>query len=143
MSDDQKKNVSKVIERLVDSYKGYKDAAEHAEQDRHVKLFTDLSDKRYLYAVKLKESLGADGTGIELEGSTMGDMHRWWMELKNKLGDDEELMEEIIHGESELIDRYRNSMEDVSNQNIKQVMQEQLKEIKSSLELIHAKEKAA
>ncbi len=141
---DKISELKSLLTRLVDSRDGYQDAAEHARQTRHQKMFTDLSSQRNEYALKLQDYLNRQGENIELDGSFLAGVHRFFMEIKNKLGDDEELMEAIITGESELLDCYREAMEDANyDTELLTTLQSQYRTIESNLNLIEAKEEAA
>ena len=133
-----------VLTRLVDSYEGYKDAAEKAEQERHKTQFNDLATKRYQYAVTIQEFLKTQGEDVDIDGSFLAGAHRLFMDLKNMLGDDEALLGSIRAGESNLLATYRDAMEECGfDGEFLRKLQEQYKEIETNLELINAKKKAA
>tara|TARA_B100002019_G_scaffold249304_1_gene228595 strand:- start:713 stop:1147 length:435 start_codon:yes stop_codon:yes gene_type:complete len=134
-----------LLTRLMDSSDGYKQAAEKATQERHVNMFTDLSAERYNAALKVQEHLKRHGENVDLDGSLLAATHRFFMDLRNKLDDgDEAIMEYIVSGESELLECYRNAMEDAQHDpEFLKTLQEQYKKAEANLELIHAKAKAA
>lgn len=133
-----------LLTRLVDSRDGYQDAAEHAEQKRHEQMFKDLSAQRNDYALKLQDYLNRQGENIELDGSFLANVHRFFMDIKSKLGDDEELMEAIITGESELLENYRDAIKDADyDTELLTTLQSQYRTIERNLDLFQAKEEAA
>ena len=74
----------------------------------------------------------------------MAGVHRFFMDIKSKLGDDEELLEAIITGESELLENYRDAMKDADyDTELLTTLQSQYRTIERNLDLFQAKEEAA
>ncbi|MAS87640.1 MAG: hypothetical protein CMH30_06655 [Micavibrio sp.] len=135
-----------LLTRLVDSYDGYKEAAEKASQERHVRMFTDLSAERHQAALLVQDYLTRQGEDVDLDGSKIAAAHRFFMDIKDKLDDDDDeaLLESIITGESELLSRYRDATKDAKyDPELLDALKKQYQKIESNLALIQAKEKAA
>lgn len=144
MSNDKIKELKQLLTRLADSCKGYEDAADKAEQDRHQKLFTELSQERYKFALVIQDHLKRHGEDTDIEGSITGSVHRFFMDIANKLGDDEQLMEAIVTGESELLDNYRDAINDADyDPELLKALQQQYRSVETYLDTIDAKQKAA
>jgi len=135
-----------LLTTLVDSYEGYKEAAEKASQERHEKMFSNHANERHEYALKIQDHLGRHGEEVDLDGSFLASAHRFFMNLKDMLDDDDDeaLMEAIITGESELMSRYRDAMSggkfDIE---LLSALQAQYQKIEANLDLLQAKEEAA
>jgi len=145
MEENEKDTMKDLLIRLVDSREGYKDAAEHAEQERHKKMFGDLSAKRGEYAEDVRKALASHGCEYNTDGSFEAGVHRFFMNIKDKLGgDDEELMESILTGESNLLEQYEDAIKCCKTDTaILEKLQKQHKEVKTNYDLIEAKEEAA
>jgi uncharacterized protein (TIGR02284 family) len=147
MSSEKTKELKKLLERLVDSSDGFKKAAEHANQIRHVTLFTDLSNERYQSALVIQEHLERMDEKIDLDGSFLANIHRMYMDVKEKFdndGDDEALLECIITGESDLMGCYRDAIEGASyDPELLEKLQTQYKNVSATMDIIQAKEEAA
>ncbi len=145
MNDTELKQIKSLLERVVDSRDGYADANEKAEQTRHQKFFGDLAEKRQDYALFLKAKLEEHGENVDLDGTFLADVHRFFMDIKHKIdSDDEELMEEVIRGETKLLEEYDDTLQTVKSDEIfAGKLQKQRNDIHTNLELIKAKEEAA
>lgn len=145
MEEQEKNTMKDLLIRLVDSREGYKDAAENAEQERHKKMFSDLSQKRGEYAEEIRKALSAHGEQYDTDGSFEAGVHRFFMNIKDKLGgDDEELMESILTGESNLLEQYEGAIKSCKTDTIiLEKLQKQHKEVISNYKLLEAKEEAA
>jgi len=145
MEEQEKNTMKDLLIRLVDSREGYKDAAEHAEQERHKKMFSDLSEKRGEYAEDIRKALSGYGEQFDTDGSFEAGVHRFFMGIKDKLGgDDEELMESILTGESNLLEQYQSAIECCKTDTIiLEKLQNQHKEVVANYKLLEAKEEAA
>ncbi len=144
--EEQEKDVCKdLLIRLIDSRDGYKDAGAHADQERHQKMFGDLANKRHEYSEELRTALASHGCNYETDGTFLAGAHRFFMEIKDKLGgDDESLLESILTGESNLLEQYEDAIEKVkTDTDLLQKLQNQYKEVKSNYKLLEAKEEAA
>ena len=145
LNDKELKQVEKLLKRVVDSRDGYADAHEKAEQQRHQDLIGPLAGQRQEYSKMIAQKLETEGRDVDLEGSFLADTHRFFMDIQIKLGgNDEELFEEIVHGESELVAEYDKTLETITSDDIfKGKLQQQRNEVVSNLELFKAKAEAA
>jgi uncharacterized protein (TIGR02284 family) len=137
--------LEKLLKRVVDSRDGYADAQEKAEQQRHQDLLGPLAGQRQKFAETIKRKLEENNRDVDLDGSFLASTHRFFMNLQIKLGgDDEELFEEIVHGESELVSDYNETLETITGDDIfKGQLQQQRNEVLSNLQLFKAKAEAA
>jgi uncharacterized protein (TIGR02284 family) len=145
MNNNELDQIEKLLKRVVDSRDGYADANEKAEQSRHQEFLGKLAEKRQDYALFLQRKLEEHGRKINMEGSFLADVHRFFMDIKWKLdSDDEELFEEIIRGEKALLDEYDETLAKITSDDVyKGKLQKQRDDIASNLELVKIKEEAA
>ena len=141
----QKDQLEKLLNRLIDSYDGYQQCLEHVEQHRHQKLFADFAQTRQKFANEVREILSQHGADVDTDGSFLAKAHRFYVDIKLKLdSDDEELLEAIHYGEGNLLREYKETIECFkSDQSVLKVLQPQYREIENNYQLIEAKEKAA
>jgi uncharacterized protein (TIGR02284 family) len=112
---DDMTQLNNIHDLLVDSRKGYMEAAERVEDDQVKDLLGALSMER----VKLIEELDAlrakaDPDAKEREGGTLkGDLHRIWIDLRDALSasDNANVLNECERGEEFLLMRYDEAME--------------------------------
>ena len=145
MTEDELKQVENLLKRVVDSRDGYADAHEQCDSV-HTEYVGELAGTRQDYAKMIKEKLEANGRDVDLEGSFLGDIHRFFMDIKNKMdaGDDEELFEEIIRGETRLLADYDETLQKLTSDDVfKGKLQQQRNAVASNLDLVKAKEEAA
>lgn len=146
MGTKKKSELKTLLKHLVDSRKGYEEAAKECGQERHKKLFQELATARQQYALTLQDYLTRYDIDADLEGTMLGSTHRFFMNLKNAIRNthDEEILESIITGESELLDNYRDALDDADyDTELIKILQDQYRKIDSNLETIHTKKKAA
>ncbi|MCB0764803.1 MAG: PA2169 family four-helix-bundle protein [Flavobacteriales bacterium] len=100
---------------LVDSEKGYKEAAERAEDPGVKALLSGLSKSRLsLISDLTNERLQLDRDYKPRTGTLKGDLHRAWMDLRDSLSSSENanVLKECERGENFLLERYEEVLED-------------------------------
>ena len=100
---------------LVDSEKGYKEAAERAEDPGVKALLSGLSKSRLALISDLtNERLQLDRDYKPRTGTLKGDLHRAWMDLRDSLSSSENanVLKECERGENFLLERYEEVLED-------------------------------
>lgn len=79
--------LQKLIEICHDGQQGYREAAEHAKDQRLKQLLSEVSLERAKFAGDLEtEAVRWGKPDVERSGSAMGAMHRGWTDLKANLG---------------------------------------------------------
>jgi len=141
----EEKQLEKLLTRLIDSYDGYKECAQKAEQHRHENLFISFGNTRQKFANEIRTLMTDHGMEVDTDGSFLAKAHRFYTDIKMKLdSDDEELLESITYGEGNLLTEYRDTIELFkSNEKILSVVQKQYQEVLNNRDLIVAKEEAA
>jgi uncharacterized protein (TIGR02284 family) len=145
MKDNELDQVEKLLKRVVDSRDGYADAHDKTTQSRHQVFIGKLAGQRQDFAKTIAQKLEDNDREVDLEGSFLADIHRFYMDIKHKMdSDDEELFEEIIRGEEHLLDLYDDTLEAVTtDERFKAALQKQRHEVAANLDLVRAKEEAA
>ncbi len=145
LQDNQKDQLEKLLTRLVDSYDGYQQCSEKAEQNRHNALFTEFGATRRKFANDVREIMNKHGIEVDDDGSFLAKAHRFYTDVKFKLDhDDEELLESIAYREGVLLAEYKDTIKEFSSdESVLTILQKQYREIQNNYELIQAKEEAA
>ncbi len=93
-----------VLTRYVDSCDGYLQAAEVMEQPDVATDFREIADRRRLIVERLAGLIAEQGEKADLKGSAEAQMHRWWIQLRAELTDEElrATLQECLRGEKEL-----------------------------------------
>ncbi|MBU2905955.1 PA2169 family four-helix-bundle protein [Arenibacter algicola] len=104
-----------IIRKNEDSVKGYEKAVENTTELGLQSYFRNKARERRIFLEELKSVAPALNTRDEIDGSTLGALHRTWMDIKAFFsGDDEEAMlEEAIRGDNAAIDEYNEVLVDV------------------------------
>jgi uncharacterized protein (TIGR02284 family) len=105
---DQKDVIQKVVEVLNDGHKGFMDFAQHIKDPQVKALFVRESQTRAEFANELQN---AAGLKRDEEGTSGGAMHRFWGDVKVKLGGgDHTLLETAEQGEDAAKEAYQKAL---------------------------------
>jgi uncharacterized protein (TIGR02284 family) len=134
---DEKKIVTDVVEVLHDGHKGFLDLAEHVKDSQVKDFFAKESQTRADYARELESAAGL--TKVE-GGTAAGTMHRFWGDLKGKLGGgDHTLLETAEQGEDAAREAYKKALQEtVLSANVRQILQRQQIHIQQSHDQVKA-----
>ena len=97
---------------LLDSVKGYRDAAENSESGRFQELFRSNADERSRCAEDLRAEVRRLGGEPEDDQSTMGAVHQRWLDLKAAVTgrDDKAIINEVELGEDYLKEKFETAL---------------------------------
>lgn len=97
-----------LIATLLDSIEGYQKSAENVESQRFAELFNDRARERQQAVTKLQAAVAQAGGTPEDEASTLGAMHRMFVDLKSAVTgrDDEAIVKEVERGEDYLKEKF-------------------------------------
>ncbi len=100
--------LEEILEKNRDAEKGYKKAAENAENPSLKAFFIDKSRDRESFNAELKREMVVNYKEIDDDGSFTGTMHRVWMDVKALFSadNDESMLEEAIRGEKASVEEY-------------------------------------
>lgn len=134
----EEKDVMKdLVEVLHDGHRGFADLAEHIKDPQVKAFFVKESQTRAEYAAEL-ESVAL--LKNDEAGTAAGAMHRFWGELKGKLGGgDHTLLETAEQGEDAAKEAYQKALkENVISGTIRQILVKQQTHIQQSHDRVKA-----
>jgi len=117
MSDHAKKigeKLNDLLEKNYDAEKGYKKAAENAKDPKIKDIFNKRVSERYRFGHEIKTELKKLDVEPDKGGSTIGSVHRTWIDVKNAFSsdNDESMLEEAITGEEAALEDYKEALGD-------------------------------
>jgi len=124
-----------LIETTKDSSEGFKTAAQHVKNDDIRKKFQDFAQQRESFCRELQEHVSKMGGTAETSGSTLGSIHRGWLNLKSALTtNDKAIISEVVNGET-VAEKYFAEAEEEKSlpQDVLNVVQRQHHSIQDSL----------
>tara|TARA_R110002072_G_scaffold103843_2_gene227774 strand:+ start:1005 stop:1448 length:444 start_codon:yes stop_codon:yes gene_type:complete len=100
--------LKKLHTRLIDSRDGYRESRKQvSDEAAFVGFFDQRIAEREKFHTELHRQLGVDGVDVSEEGSAAASAHRGWLKLRDAVtGDDEAVYDEIVNGETALIENY-------------------------------------
>lgn len=134
---DEKDIVKEVVEVLHDGHKGFAELAEHIKDPQVKAYFVKESQTRAEYASELESAalLKRDEAG-----TTSGAIHRFWGELKGKMGGgDHTLLETAEQGEDTAKEAYQKALEEtVIGGSVRQILVKQQSHVQQSHDQVKA-----
>jgi uncharacterized protein (TIGR02284 family) len=129
-----------LIEICTDGERGFTTAAEQASDPELKSLFTDLARQRRAFADALiphAQRLGGDAAA---DGTSIGRLHRGWMNLKGKISGhhDHVILEEAERGEDAAVRAYRDALNEVLAPAARELVEQQCEAIAKAHEHIRA-----
>jgi uncharacterized protein (TIGR02284 family) len=123
---DDKEAIKSLVEVLHDGQKGFWDLAEHLKDPQAKAFFLKESQTRHEYALELETAVGIRRDKEE-GGSVAGAVHRFWGDLKGKLGGgDHSLLVTAEQGEDAAKEAYEKALkENEISANLRQIIQKQ------------------
>ena len=106
--------LNSLIATLIDSIKGYEDAATHSEAGRFQQIFRDRANERQRAVEELRAEVRRLGGEPETGGSFMGKAHQSWLDLKSSLTgrDEKAIINEVERGEDYLKEKFETALSD-------------------------------
>jgi len=135
--------LNELLERTYDAEKGFKKAAENADNSALKSYFNEKSRERYDFGHELKSEIRSFGQEVEKGGSVTGALHRTWMDVKSLFSADdaESMLEESIRGEKAALDEYDDVLSETSlPMSTKNILMSQRNKISSGLSKIRTLE---
>jgi uncharacterized protein (TIGR02284 family) len=105
-------NLTDLLEKNYDAEKGYKKAIEHAKNPQLKKFLKEQAVQRNHFATEVDKQLHLLNEHPGESGSTLGTMHRYWIDLKTSITkkDDEAILEECLRGEKASLKEYEEKL---------------------------------
>ena len=109
---DEISTLNTLIVTLIDSVKGYEDAASHTEAGRFQETFRERANERQRAVEDLREEVRRLGGEAETGGSFMGKAHQSWLDLKSALTgrDEKAIINEVERGEDYLKEKFETAL---------------------------------
>lgn len=109
-TDKAREYLKDIAELCIDGIQGYRDAAQKVDQTHLRSLFTTFAQEREGILNAINQELAALGapavTKGRSEGTTLGSIHKFWLDFKAALSSDntESILEECKRGEKYILD---------------------------------------
>jgi uncharacterized protein (TIGR02284 family) len=103
-----------LVETTLDSADGYEKAAQLARNPRFKSLFQERALSRVRLSEELKNEIHSFGAQSPHDGSVLGQAHRVFVALRDKIGGQSDLavIEEVERGESFIRERFQKAFQD-------------------------------
>ncbi|WP_281777592.1 ferritin-like domain-containing protein [Croceibacter atlanticus] len=135
-------SIQEIIEKNNDSYKGYKQVADKANDSQLRSFFIQQATERKEFAGKLLNQLKIYNPdhNDNASGSAVGSLHRTWINVKTALSqdNDEALLEECLRGDKASIEDYEeflNNNKEIPD-NLRSTITQQVQDIKNTLDSV-------
>lgn len=101
-----------LIATLLDSVEGYQKSAEDLDNEQYRRMFLDRARERQSVVTRLQAAVGQLGGKPEDDSSTMGSIHRAFVDLKAAVmgRDDKAIINEVERGEDYLKEKFETAM---------------------------------
>ena len=102
-----------LIATLLDSVEGYQKSAEDVHNQRFATMFNERARERQQAVAKLQAAVAQAGGTPEDEASTLGSIHRVFVDLKSAVigRDDEAIVKEVERGEDYLKEKFETALQ--------------------------------
>ncbi len=132
LADDVAGEVRDLISINIDSVKGFRTSAQELDNPTVASLFRELADQRQGFADELKRHVSYEDAHAAEGGSWTGKAHRWWIDIKSKLGGGTHaILAEAERGEDSIKAEYEKVIKRTTGSPINDVLHEQLRHVKA------------
>jgi uncharacterized protein (TIGR02284 family) len=133
---DEKETLKDVIEVLHDGHKGFSDLAPQIKDPQVKAFFVKESQTRAEYARELETAAGIEKNE---GGTTAGAIHRFWADVKGKLGGgDHTLLETAEQGEDAAKEAYKKALQNITTAHLRQILTTQQAHVQQSHDQVKA-----
>ena len=132
--------VNDLVTFLYDGAKGFQLAAENVQNPTFKTGLQNFARQRENFIAELKPLVATRGERPEDSGSTMGAIHRGWINLRNSLTTgDHAILSECERGEDSAVEKYRDLIESPKiTAQFRQVLQRQYDEVKRAHDTVRS-----
>jgi uncharacterized protein (TIGR02284 family) len=118
----------------LDSYDGFNQAAEDIDVPEYANLFRELGQTRKQHANELQEAVRTySEVEPETKGSATAKMHRWWIDLREKIttSDAFDVLAEAERGEDHIKHMYEDILPEIAGSPINDKLNQQYAQVKA------------
>lgn len=131
----EKKTIEKLQDLIrinIDSFKGFKSAAETVDDGGLRQIFSEYAAQRRQNAAELRSYVEMNDEEAENSGSIKGDFHRWWLSARGALnsGDKKVVLIEAERGEDAIKERYEDVLKETAGSAVNDVLLRQYEKVK-------------
>lgn len=132
--------VNDLISFLYDGSKGFQLASENVQNSTFKTGLSNFARQRENFISELKPLVATRGERPEDSGTTMGAVHRGWLNLRNALTTgDHAILSECERGEDSAVEKYRDLIESAKiTPQFRQVLQRQYDEVKRAHDTVRS-----
>lgn len=125
-------NINGLIQINLDSEQGFRDTADSLASDMYESLFREIADERRSQAERLKAVVKAEAHDATESGSILGKAHRWWAQLRDKLGSSPNyaVLAEAERGEDKILHLYQDMVDEVRGTVVYDLVSQQKAQVK-------------
>jgi uncharacterized protein (TIGR02284 family) len=125
--------LNNLIETAKDGQEGFREAAQGVEDGELQSLFNEASQERAQFVGELQRLVATYGGDAETEGSTLGAIHRGWMDLKAAItgNDAKDILSECERGEDSAVSNYKEALEYRLPSDVQTVIERQFQAVKA------------
>jgi uncharacterized protein (TIGR02284 family) len=119
--------LNSLIKTTLDSVKGFRDAADDAENNRYQAIFLEFAQERSEVASTLQAEVRRLGGNPEDDSSLLAAAHRTFMDLKQAVmgNSDKAVIQEVERGEDYIKEKYQTALADTGlSPEVRQVVQQ-------------------
>jgi len=132
--------LNNLIETCKDGQEGFKQAAEGVQNSELKTVFYQYGQQRAQFTGELQTLVREFGGDPETSGSTVGALHRGWINIKSAITgqDDAAILNEAERGEDVAKNAYKEALEESLPANVSQLIQQQYTQVQAAHDNIRA-----
>lgn len=125
--------LQKLIRYNIDSYDGFREAAEEVKDAGVASLFRELAAERSELATELQKHVEYNGNDAEDDGSVMAAVHRTWIQVRSAInsGDAYPVLCEAEKGEDYIKAAYEDVLKETAGSALNDVLTKQYAAVKA------------
>ncbi len=138
LNDETIDRLQDLIEVNIDSSKGFAEAADKIENRDISNYFRRCGARRGMFAGELQDVVRQNGQEPRTSGSAKAKLHRWWMDLRDVVGqgDEHAMLAEAERGEDAIKERYETVIRDTSGSPLNSALLQQYMSVKQDHDTI-------
>ena len=125
--------LQKLIRYNIDSFDGFREAAEDVDDSAVASLFRELAGERSQMATELQKHVEKNDRDAEEDGTVMAAVHRAWIKVRAKIngGDAHPILCEAEKGEDYIKAAYEEVLKDTAGSAVNDLLTQQYAKVKA------------